>query len=188
MLRGASGEEALMIKRWRRLDELGLEVLRLTTTSNGVEVRSSIIHAGKVPFCLRYEWVLDDAWRTREICLHMRGDEDRSLTIERAGTASWRVDGKRTSGLDECDEIDVSATPFCNALAVRRLEHRSGELTTVYVDVPSFSVTPSRQRYELLGPRRWRYVDLGVAAGFEAVLDLDSDGLVSRYEGLFEAL
>jgi hypothetical protein len=27
---------------------------------------------------------------------------------------------------------------------------------------------------------------LGVASGFEAVLDFDDDGLVTRYEGLFE--
>ena len=44
----------------------------------------------------------------------------------------------------------------------------------------------SRQRYDRVGPNRVRFVDLGVAAGFEADLDLDDDGLVLRYEGLFE--
>jgi uncharacterized protein len=177
-----------MIKRWRRLDEPGLEVLRIEMRSDGVEVKSSVIHAGKQPFGLLYEWASDDAWRTRAVSLHLRGKDDRSMMIERSGMASWRIDGTRRSDLDGCDEIDVSATPFCNSLAIRRLEQRSGELTTVYVDVPAFSVVPSRQRYEQLGSRQWRYVDLSVAAGFQAVLDLDEDGLVSRYEGLFEAL
>jgi hypothetical protein len=31
-------------------------------------------------------------------------------------------------------------------------------------------------------------VDLGVADGFIARVDVDADGFVSRYEGLFEAL
>lgn len=33
--------------------------------------------------------------------------------------------------------------------------------------------------------RRWRYVDLGVVAGFKAVLDFDADSVVESYEGLF---
>jgi uncharacterized protein len=177
-----------MIKRWRRLDEWGLEVLRLKTGTEGVEVRSSVLHAGQQPFDLRYEWMLDETWRTRALSLHLRTDDDRSMTIERAGPAAWRIDATRRADLDGCDEIDVSATPFCNSLAIRHLQRRSGELTTAYVDVPAFSVTPSRQRYERLGPDRWRYVDLGAVAGFQAVLDLDKDGLVHRYEGLFEAL
>lgn len=92
-----------------------------------------------------------------------------------------RLEGQLRPDLEGCDEIDVSATPFCNSLAIRRLEHRSGELTTVYVDPPKLIATPSRQRYEALSARRWRYVDLGVATGFEAVLDLDEDGLVRRF-------
>jgi hypothetical protein len=41
-------------------------------------------------------------------------------------------------------------------------------------------------RAQRLGPRRLRYVDLGVAAGFEAELEVDGEGLVLRYEPLFE--
>jgi hypothetical protein len=180
--------ELQMMRRWRRLDEPGLEVLNLRVTGDGVEVRSSVVYGGEEPFGLRYVWTLDDAWRTRSLCLDVRGDEDSSLMLERAGPASWRLNGQLRPDLEGCDEVDVSATPFCNSLAIRHLEHRSGELVTVYVDVPKLSATPSRQRYEALGASRWRYLDLGVVAGFEALLDLDEDGLVCRYEGLFEAL
>ncbi len=84
--------------------------------------------------------------------------------------------------------MDVSATPLCNALAIRRLEETGGEFTALYVLAPALTVEPSRQRYEPLGSGRWRYVDLGAAKGFEAVLELDSDGLVRTYERLFEAI
>ena len=81
----------------------------------------------------------------------------------------------------------MSATPFCNSLAMRLLKG-SGELTALYVNLPSLQLLPSRQRYEALEGYRWRYVDLGVANGFEARLKVDQDGFVIDYDGLFEAL
>jgi uncharacterized protein len=177
-----------MIRRWRRTDEPQLEVLRLRLHSDGVDAHSWVVHAGRAPFVLHYAWSLDEHWSTRALRLELHAERSRSLLIERTGRASWTLDGNQRPDLDGCVEIDVSATPFCNALAVRHLRGRSGELTTVYVDVPELSATPSRQRYEALGAGRWRYVDLGVAAGFEARLDLDDAGLVARYQGLFELL
>jgi hypothetical protein len=64
----------------------------------------------------------------------------------------------------------------------------SGELTALYVPAATLKPIPSAQRYERQADRQWRYVDKGAAAGFEADLKLDADGLVSHYEGLFEAL
>ncbi|QCI63033.1 putative glycolipid-binding domain-containing protein [Phreatobacter stygius] len=177
-----------MIRRWRRLDEPGLEVCRLRPTSDGVLVTASLVHAGAMPFGLNYRWQLDGDWRTRSLHLDLAADDIGSLSIERAGAAAWRVDGAARPDLDGCAELDLSATPFCNTLAIRRMAGATGELTTAYVAAPGLTVTPSRQRYQALGTDRWCYVDLGVFKGFEAVVEVDGDGLVSRYEGLFEAL
>jgi hypothetical protein len=177
-----------LVRRWRRLDEPGLELFRLHEVADVLEVRSWVVYAGKMPFALSYLWTLDRSWSTRSVRLDSYANLNRTCVLEREGTASWRVEGKPRPDLDGCMEVDLSATPFCNALAVRHLRQRSGELTTAYVDAPALTVTPSRQRYEALGPARWRYVDLGVAAGFEATLEMDADGLVARYQGLFEAL
>ncbi|WP_163360852.1 putative glycolipid-binding domain-containing protein, partial [Escherichia coli] len=112
----------------------------------------------------------------------------RSLAIERQGEGAWLVDGAARPDLGGCVELDLSATPFCNTLAIRRMAGATGELTTAYVAAPDLTVTPSRQRYEVIASDRWRYVDLGLFRGFEAVIEVDGDGLVARYEGLFEAL
>jgi len=58
---------------------------------------------------------------------------------------------------------------------------------TLYVSAPDLTVQPSRQRYERL-ENGWRYVDLGVAKGFTAVLTFDAHLIVRDYEGLFETL
>jgi hypothetical protein len=176
-----------MFRRWRRIDQPGLELARFDVEEHGVTVSSTLVDGGEKPFSLRYIWTLDPNWRTRTLRLeHMNGD-DRWLTIERAGEASWRVDRQPAPHLEGCAELDLSATPFCNSLAIRRLG-KDGEFDAAYISADDLSVTPSRQRYEKISDTYWRYIDLGVAHGFTAALELDKDGLVARYEGLFEAL
>jgi hypothetical protein len=178
-----------VIRRWRRLDEPGLEVLHMTKSKESIRVTAELVHAGRNPFGLRYSWTLSEDWRTALLRLELRsGSEDRDIEFERIGEASWRVDGRSRPDLDGCVEIDLSATPFCNTLAIHRLKHKPGEITVLYVALPDLSLTPSRQRYEHLESDRWRYVDLGVAKGFSADLDFDLDGLIIRYEGLFETV
>lgn len=163
--------------------------MTLREEPEGWRARSVIADGGETPFGLTCDWRLDKAWRSRSLelaCLDATGE--RRLLIERAGPASWRMDGLRRLDLEGCAEIDLSATPFCNGLALKRLGHEPGEMTALYVLAPDLSAEPSRQRYERLGERRWRYVDLGAAKGFTAVLDFDSEGFVRHYEGLFEAL
>lgn len=176
-----------MFRRWRRIDQPGLELARIEIAARGVTVCSMLVDAGPAPLGLRYLWMLDKEWRTRSLRIESMTDDDRWLHIERAGASSWKIDGRPAPHLDGCPELDLSATPFCNGLAIRRLGD-DDEFTAAYILAEDLTVTPSRQRYEKLGPGKWRYIDLGVANGFTAILDLDADGFVTTYEGLFEAL
>lgn len=178
-----------MMRRWKRLDAPGLEIMTLSEDADGWRAQSVLTCDDEAPFGLTCDWRLDKAWRSRSLeltCLEASGE--RNLLIERAGATSWRVDGLRRLDLEGCAEIDLSATPFCNGLALKRLGHKPGEMTALYVLAPNLSAEPSRQRYERLDERQWRYADLGAAKGFTAVLDFDSEGFVLHYEGLFEAL
>lgn len=177
-----------VIRKWRRLDEPGLELMTLSSTADGLRVASSLVHVGKKSFGLRYCWELDSSWRTRTLRLDVADTGEKALTIERTGDATWRVDGQPRPDLTGCVEVDVSATPFCNTLAIRRMGDADGELVALFVRVPDLTCVPSRQRYERLGSRAWQYIDEGVSAGFTARLDLDAEGLVATYEHLFEAL
>ena len=101
----------------------------------------------------------------------------------------WEVDGLPRPDLDGADEPDLSVTPFCNTFPIRRTPERAGAslaLDTAFIDGAALTVTRSRQRYDRQGPGRLRFVDLGVAAGFEADLVVDAEGLVLRCEHLFE--
>ena len=173
-------------RKWRRLDEPGLERLQIVPEHGGVRAVSTLVHAGADPFGLTYDWRLDEQGRTRSLELHLQHLQRRSMFIERMAHG-WHIDGEPRADLAACEEIDLSATPLCNSLAIQRL-NGTGEITALYVDLPSLETLASRQRYERLAESRWRYIDLGIAEGFEAEIEFASDGLVDRYEGLFEAI
>jgi hypothetical protein len=52
----------------------------------------------------------------------------------------------------------------------------------LFVDVPSLEVSKAAQRYEPLGPGRVRFR----SGSFEAEIEYDAEGIVTRYEGLAE--
>jgi len=174
---------------WRRIDMIGLELLALRRGAEGVSVESSVICAEAGGFRLDHAWTLTPDWRALSLRIDRRdANGRRTLILERDG-GGWRADGERRPDLDGAADPDLSVTPFCNTLVIRRVPAIDGGSLTVdtaYVNGDDLTVTRSRQRYDYKGPGRFRYIDLGVAAGFEADLRVDDDGLVHYYEHLFE--
>lgn len=175
-----------MTRIWRRLDDPGLEMFHLSSEAEGFSALSTIVFAGEEAFGMSYAWQLDEHMRTRHLELRLTSPTARQMRIERL-ESGWKIDGKDRPDLAACQEIDLSATPFCNTLAMRLLKG-SGELTVLYVDLPSMRTGPARQRYEWYGGNRWRFFSLGSADGFEADIEVDDRGLVLNYEGLCETL
>jgi uncharacterized protein len=174
---------------WRRMDVEGLERLELTVAPEGVSANSAVICLEAGGFRIEHRWRLDPDWRALTVVVERwNADSHGVLRLERTG-AGWRVDGAPRPDLDGTEEPDLSVTPFCNSFPIRRTPMRAGAslpLDTAFIDGPALTVARSRQRYDRLGPGRVRYVDLGLARGFEADLAVDADGLVLSYQHLFE--
>lgn len=180
-----------MVIYWRRLDLDGLERLRIHVGEDEVRASSTVLCVEEGGFRIDYDWLLDGDWTTRRLVVRRHGEDGvRELTVEHR-RGGWSTDGIDRPDLDGATEADLSVTPFCNTLPIRRLPDGAGsELTldTVYVDGRDLSVVRSRQRYIRRGADTVRYVDLGSARGFEADLVVDADAIVERYEGLFERI
>jgi uncharacterized protein len=178
--------------RWRRLDQPGLEILSISPTRGGVSVHGHCIDAGEDPFVVRHEWLLDDNWRSKSLDLVVTHQgQNKALHVDRLGDKRWRVDGRDRPDLDGCEELDLSFTPICNGIALRRFNlsiDGHADMTALYVRAPTLYLVPSRQRYLRTGERTYRYIDLGVAAGFEAALQVDAELMIEHYEALFERL
>ena len=174
---------------WRRTDVEGFERLELWREGDLLRAAGPVLCAGEGGFRIDHDWTLGPDWRARTVTVERWGPQGRGrLALERDG-GGWRIDGERRPDLDGASEPDLSVTPFCNSLPIHRLAAEPGArltLDTAYIDGPALTVTRSSQRYERHGPRAVRYVDLGVARGFDAELVLDEDGLVVVYERLFQ--
>ncbi len=174
---------------WRRIDVEGLERLELLVEPHSISATSTVLCLDAGGFRLDHRWRLDPEWRVQSAIVERWNAQGHGvLRLERAGSG-WSVDGARRKDLDGAEEPDLSVTPFCNSFPIRRTPGGAGQslaLDTAFIDGPALTVTRSRQRYDHQGPRCLRYVDLGVARGFEADLVVDEAGLVLSYQHLFE--
>ena len=174
---------------WRRTDVEGLERLELSIGPDGIAATSSLICLEAAGFRLDHRWRLGPDWRAQSVIVERWNSQGHGvLRVERAGNG-WRVDGASRPDLEGAEEPDLSVTPFCNTFPIRRTPQGAGgslTLDTAFIDGSELTVARSRQRYDRHGPRRLRYVDLGLSRGFEADLVVDEAGLVLSYEHLFD--
>lgn len=176
---------------WRRTDLAGSERLELVIEPDGITANSTMICLEAGGFRLDHRWCLTSDWRVKSVNVERwSAHEHGRLELLRIGLG-WRVNGEPRPDLDGAEEPDLSVTPFCNTFAIRRTSESLGAsllLDTAFIDGPTLTVARSRQRYDRQGPGRLRYVDLGLSLGFEADLVVDHEGLVLRYEHLFERM
>ena len=82
--------------------------------------------------------------------------------------------------------IDISLTPFTNTLPVNGLNLKEGdsaEFDLIYIDILENRMEKQRQKYTRLSGNQYKFDNL---KGFTASIEVDNDGLVINYPGLFE--
>jgi len=175
------------VARWEDWSGRGLEHLVLTEGATGIVAVAVCIVPDEPSYAVRYRVECDAEWRCRELDVEIV-DTARSLRLRGDGRGSWvDGDGSRLPHLDGAIDVDVSITPFTNTLPIRRLDLVKGgrsEIAVVYVRAPALSVELDHQRYICVEPRqRYRYE--AVDGTFAAEIEVDGDGLVLTYPGLF---
>lgn len=172
--------------RWTTEKGGGLEHLELAVEDTGVMAEGVLIGpAGGRLFACGYLLRCDAHWRVRSLDVHVAGRGRVSLRADGAG--NWSdADGTALPVLQGCVDIDLSGSPFTNTLPIRRLGDtltQRQEIRVAYVDLPRLDVQPVSQAYTRLAPDTVRFESL--SRPFTARLDVDDDGLVLHYEGLF---
>ncbi|OGW40574.1 MAG: hypothetical protein A2010_01625 [Nitrospirae bacterium GWD2_57_9] len=179
---------------WTPWVDPGLEHLRMARISKGINADGMIVGIkDNVPFRAHYKVRGDSAWRLQQVEIYLLDDSSEDIKMHADGRGHWTDDsGAPLPFLDGCVDMDISATPFTNTLAIQRLGLKPGEtaaLPVVYVAVPEMEIKLARQRYTCLersvGGGLYKYEDEGLFSGFTADLRVDADGLVIDYPGLF---
>jgi len=180
---------------WTPWSEPGLEDLRLTQQDGGMLADSIIVGvSNRMPFRLHYEITCDSNWNVKKLDLALLSGSRKSLKILVDGKGHWFTHkGDPIPSLDDCLDIDISATPFTNTLPIRRLKlspGQSAELLVAYILIPEIELMTDRQRYTCLELHAqgglYRYESM--ESDFKAELPVDSDGLVIDYPGLFKSI
>ena len=175
--------------RWRRLDLPAVEDFQ----EEGRSFHGRVRVEDAVPWSAEYRVTFEEDWTTRsaEITLERSGPP-RRMQVRRESSGRWLADGRELEACRGALDIDLGMTPSTNTSAIRRLGldvGQSAELTAIWVRFPGLEVELLRQRYTRLEPKAYRYESLrdGTTV-FQARLDVDSAGLVERYEGIFERI
>ena len=176
-----------IVARWSDWSGNGSEHLVLRQELDSVVAEAVLVSAGNRAYAVRYRIICDGAWRVRDAEIRVVGDE-RLLRLTSDGAGHWfdKV-ANALPHLDGAIDVDLSISPFTNTLPIRRLglqPGQSAEILAAYIRAPELSVATDPQRYTCLeAGKRYRYESLD--SDFVREIEIDDDGLVLTYPGLF---
>ena len=175
----------------------GLEHLHLVKSSKGISGDGMIIGIkDNLPFRAHYKIRCDLSWRAQHVEINLLADDSEEIIMHADGRGHWAdASGDRIPFLDGCLDVDISASPFTNTMAIQRLGLKPGETAAIpvaYIAVPDMEVKSGSQRYACLelgvAGGLYKYLDEGLFPGFSAELRVDPEGLVIDYPGLFRRI
>ncbi|HJZ77334.1 MAG TPA: putative glycolipid-binding domain-containing protein [Vicinamibacterales bacterium] len=177
-----------IVARWQDWSGDGIQHLVLNMRPDRIVAEGVVLATAEGSrFAAIYRIECDVMWQVRVTHARMVG-VDRRIDLTGDGGGHWRDgSGASMSHLDGAVDVDLSVTPFTNTLAIRRLDLAQGhtaDIRAVYVRLPDLSVTIDPQRYTCLKRGRlYRYESLD--SDFVRDVEIDADGLVVTYPGLF---
>lgn len=178
------------IARWRAWPGNSIEHLILKETGDGINAESVIIsNDDDNPYAARYQIICDKEWRVTSVGVELLG-EDKNIRLIGDGNGRWSGQSGNLAQLRGAIDVDITATPFTNTLPIRRLslgKEQSADILTVYIHLPELRITADPQRYTCLEPGRlYRFESLD--GDFVRDIEVDADGLVINYPGLFRRI
>jgi uncharacterized protein len=174
---------------WRRVDETSLEHFRLVIVSGSYTLHGVVLSwAESSPLQVHYVVACDLNWNTTAAHVTaIHGDRHSQLELERDESGTWRNGSEPLTGFDGIVDIDLEITPATNTLPIRRLELDVGDAAqtdALWVRFPELTLERLPQRYSRVADRKYSYESHG--GTFRADLDVDSEGVVIRYDDIWE--
>lgn len=177
---------------WSGIENDTDEHCAINFLSDAIMVRSEIegwAHA--VPVYADYTLKLDLQWNVLEfdIRFHDRNTQHH-YHFFRDGESNWAdVSGEAYPEFKGCSYIDISLSPFTNSLPINGLflpHGESAQIDVVYIDILANVIRKDHQKYTKSGHHHYTFENGG--GNFTADIQVDDDGLVTHYPGLFDMI
>jgi hypothetical protein len=147
-----------------------------------------LVEDGGRPCRLEYAVVCDSEWRTLWARVNgWIGATAVSQRVARNQAGEWRQNGMDCPSVRGCLDIDLAFTPITNLLPIRRLDLAVGNSAPVraaWLRFPDFTLESLEQVYTREASGRYRYESGG--GRFSASLEVDGQGIVSRYGDIWQ--
>lgn len=166
--------------RWRGLDPVTLEHCHVVSTARDTRIRGAIVTPR---YGLFYRLKLDDAEHVRTA--RIERTDGRVLELFSDGLGNWSDDrAEPLPALRGCIDIDLWPTPLTNSLPIWRCQWTEApqRFAMAWIDGDEMTVRRDEQTYTRLDAAHFRFQN---DEGFQRVLEVDADGLVVTYPGLF---
>ncbi len=176
--------------RWRSLHRPGADRCALEPTPAGARLVGTARYDGETGAAqLDYRVGCDRAWRTLDASVEgtLAGRAIR-FALTRTQDARWTMNGSPVPAVQGCLDLDLGFTPATNLLAIRRLALAVGQSAlapAAWLDVDAGALSVLPQRYDRRSATTYWYEAPSV--GYQALLEVDADGFVTRYPGLWVA-
>ena len=173
---------------WTGIESQSEENCRILFSGDGIDVQSFIsgIESEK-KFTVNYRIRLTKNWEVISANINfVFGDTNAAYFLEK-DKGGWKLNNVSMPQFNNCRYIDISFTPFTNSLPINRLNLGTNEsqlIQVVYFDIEENEVREATQKHTRVGENQFKFEN--VPNDFEAVIDVDKNGLVEYYPGLFE--
>ncbi len=176
---------------WKSKRESSVEYCALYQVDDGFSLSGTVLLAlDEQPAFIEYQVTCDAGWRTKNAAIDVQmSDVHYKITLIADSEQRWWHNDKEVVACRGCVDVDLGFTPATNTLPIRRLdfdEASSHDTTATWLRFPELTVEPLPQRYTRLSTGRYCYESF--RSGFSADLEVDEQGLVTRYGELWRRI
>jgi uncharacterized protein len=175
---------------WKGIRPNTTEYCSIKQEPNGIVVRGQITGLLEDrPINIYYAINLDKDYQINAVHLQCPFNNSFDVSLLHKDEKWYDLQGNHLSQYDDCDDVDISITPFTNTIPIRRLHLTLGEsrkIPVIYIDPLENTLTRTLQRYTYMENSRYRYENL--TSGFVSEVITDSTGIVVEYPGIWKMI
>lgn len=173
---------------WKGILYQSLEYFTLQEHTENYIVSSKIIgsYLDKI-YTAEYTINTDRNWNILEFFIQSEVNSTKNTLSGKKLGNKWEINQIERPEFEGIQYIDISLTPFTNALPINTLklqENNSQEIQVIYIDVLNNGFRTASQRYTRTAKEKYLYEN--IPTNFEAEITVDESGLVLDYPQLFE--
>lgn len=174
---------------WRGIYLTGHEACRVFAQKTNWHLEGTAVFSHDHEPCrLTYQVVCDEHWNTLQGRVSGwvgNGTVELEITVD--AEQNWKLNGLAQPTVTGCIDLDLNFSPSTNTLPIRRLNLNVGqeaEVRAAWLRFPSFELERLSQVYRRTGELTYRYES---STGFVADLEVNVEGFVTNYPGLWQA-